>query len=61
MRRHGKPTVKRRKIGPLTIKSYIPFKKGRPKRRNAIKRDDITNLKILLNNCRDFDYFIANL
>lgn len=45
----------------LTGKSIIPFKGGRPIRpegNKCISHDDIINLLILLNTCKNFEEFL---
>ncbi|MGD9201834.1 MAG: hypothetical protein PVI26_09740 [Chitinispirillia bacterium] len=55
MRRFEKPTPKKGIISSLAIRTYIPFMQGRPKREQRIMKDDVTNLKILLNTCDNFE------
>lgn len=41
------------------ICEYIGFFQGRPKRITIISKDEIVNLKIELNMCKDIDDFIS--
>lgn len=61
MRRFEKPTPKRGLIGPLVLRTYIPFMQGRPKRDQRIMKDDVTNLKILLNTCDNFEKLLTSI
>ena len=39
----------------LTIRTYIPFMKGRPVRDTMISKEDQLNLTIALNTCKTFE------
>jgi hypothetical protein len=49
---------KQLKVTKIRRRSIIPFMQGRPERDTIIQKDDITNLVILLNTCKNLDEFL---
>lgn len=46
------------KLEEINKKDYIPFLGGRPKRNNIITKDEILDLKILLNTTKSVEEFL---
>jgi hypothetical protein len=44
-----------------SLKRYIPFMEGRPRRETPIDRDDVVNLEIALNTCKTVSEFLKQL
>lgn len=61
MEEHEKPIIRSRKIGPLVIRIITPASNKKPPRNTPINKDDITNLKILLNLNHSFDEFLEKI
>jgi hypothetical protein len=47
------------KLENVMAEDYIPFMSGRPPRDEKIGKDDQLNLKIMLNQCKTVQEFIA--
>ena len=52
---------RRIKLENIKKKDYIPFLGGRPKRKKVISNDDIVNLSIALNTCKNFEELINHM
>jgi hypothetical protein len=48
------------KLENVMAASYIPFMSGRPEREEIICKDDLLNLKILINRCADVKTFVES-
>lgn len=46
------------KLENVMAKGYIPFLEGRPCREDFIRKDDLLNLRILLNQAKSIEEFI---
>lgn len=55
---HDKRTTK---LENVMAQDYIPFLEGRPSREEAIKKDDLLDLKILLNQTHSIEEFISSI
>ena len=49
------------KLESVMAADYIPFLSGRPIREDQINKDDLLNLKIIINQCQDSRELIAAL
>lgn len=52
---------RRTKLEDVNKAGYIPFLSGRPKRDLGITKDEILDLKILLNSAKGIDQFIERM
>lgn len=49
------------RLEELNKKDYIPFLGGRPKRNKIISKDEILDLRILLNTTNDVEEFLEEI
>ena len=49
------------KLAKVLSKEFIPLFGGKPIREKVINRDDVLDIKILLNSTEDVDAFVAKL
>ncbi|MBD3347187.1 MAG: hypothetical protein GF401_19205 [Chitinivibrionales bacterium] len=61
MRRPNVVDKRNVRLEEMMKEGYIPFRGGRPKRKNVISSDDVTNLTIALNSSKSFDDFLKNV
>ena len=52
---------RRIKLENIKKKDYIPFLEGRPKRKKVISDDDIMNISIALNTCKNLEELINHM